>query len=314
MTPTPTDASGDTTRLQLFHSLRMLDAAEDERFDRVTRLARRLFGTPVARVRLDGAAPAMAGMALPPDPAAALAADDVFVVHDTTADPRYADNPLLADDAGIRFYAGYPLSAPGGSRVGTFFTVDMVPRLFSVEDMEMLCELGEMVEAELENMTLAVTDELTRLANRRGFLRTAARLMRLCANHRRPAALVVIDLDGLKDINDSQGHEEGDEAIRSFARLLLKSFRNSDVVARLGGDEFCVFAADIAAADLSAPLERLARRVTAWNAERERSYRLAYSVGRVLLDHDRHTDLETMLREADALMYAQKRRKREAPG
>ena len=308
--PTSTDASGETTRLQLFHSLRMLDAPEDERFDRVTRLAKRLFGTPVARVRLDGERAAIDGAPAAPDPAAALAADDVFVVHDTAADPRYADHPLLADGAGFRFYAGYPLSAPGGSRVGTFFTVDSVPRLFSVEDMEMLCELGEMVEAELENMTLAVTDELTRLANRRGFLRTAERLMRLCANHDKPAALLVIDLDGLKEINDAHGHEQGDRAIRTFARLLLKSFRHSDVVARLGGDEFCVFAADISAADLAAPLERLARRVTECNAEAGQDYRLAYSVGRVLFDRDRHDDLDSMLREADALMYAQKRSKR----
>jgi len=312
--PTPTDASGETTRLQLFHSLRMLDAPEDERFDRVTRLAKRLFGTPVASVRLEGGDTAMDGAQRAPDPAAALAAEDVFVVHDTAADPRYAGHPLLADGNGIRFYAGYPLSAPGGSRVGTFFTADMVPRLFSVEDMEMLCELGEMVEAELESMTLAVTDELTRLANRRGFLRTTERLMRLCANHGRPAALLVLDLDGLKEINDRRGHEEGDRALHSFARLLLKSFRNSDVVARLGGDEFCVFAADIAAADLAAPLERLANRVTAWNAEYDRPWRLAYSVGRVLFEPDRHPDVDTMLREADALMYAQKRSKRPGGG
>jgi diguanylate cyclase (GGDEF)-like protein len=312
--PTPTDASGETTRLQLLHSLRMLDAPEDERFGRVTRLAKRLFGTPVARVRLHGDEAGTVGSTAAPDPAAALAEDDVFVVHDTSADPRYADHPLLANGEGIRFYAGYPLFAPGGSRVGTFFTVDMVPRLFSVEDMEMLCELGEMVEAELESLTLAVTDELTRLANRRGFLRTAERMMRLCANHDRPAALLLLDLDGLKEINDHRGHEEGDRAIRSFARLLLKSFRHSDAVARLGGDEFCVFAADIAAADLTAPLERLAGRVTAWNAETERGYRLGYSVGRVLFDRERHGHLDDMLREADALMYEQKRSKRPAAG
>ncbi|NBC21962.1 MAG: GGDEF domain-containing protein, partial [Gammaproteobacteria bacterium] len=62
--------------------------------------------------------------------------------------------------------------------------------------------------------------------------------------------------------------------------------------------------------DLAAPLERLANRVMAWNAECERPWRLAYSVGRVLFEPDRHPDVDTMLREADALMYAQKRSKR----
>lgn len=313
---TTTDAGGETTRLQIFHSLRVLESPADERFERVTRLAKRLFGTPVARVSLIGESPPGDGVDAAADPAASLGGD-VYVVHDTTLDPRYRDNPLVQGEPGIRFYAGYPITAPGGSPIGTFFTVDMVPRLFSVEDMEMLCELGEMVEAELESMTMAVTDELTRLANRRGFRMSADRLLRLCANHDRPAALLVFDLDGLKRINDGCGHEEGDRALRGFARLLLKSFRNSDVVARLGGDEFCVFAADIGGRDLSAPLERLADRVLEYNARPGLGHRLAYSAGQVLLNPARHGSLDDMLREADALMYQEKRARRgtdPAPG
>ena len=300
------DTSDETTRLQLLQSLRVLDGPQEERFERVTRLARRLFGTPIARVALEQDRP---GETRPGSGGAAdpLANDDVFVVHDTLLDPRFRDNPLVTGQPGIRFYAAYPISAPGGTRVGTLFTVDMVPRLFSVEEVEMLCELGEMVEAELANMTLAVTDELTRLANRRGFLGSAERLLRLCANHGRPAALLTFDLDGLKSINDGLGHEEGDRAIRDFSRLLLKSFRHSDIVARLGGDEFAVFAADCGARDLDTPLERLAQRIWARNLESDGRCRLAYSAGHVSFEPARHDGIEDMLRDADARMYEQKR-------
>lgn len=320
------DVSEETTRLQLMQSLRVLDTPQEERFERVTRLARRLFGTPIARVSLlapehrsdcrsslPRERPSSVGSGPEIIPADAIAHEDVFVVHDTTLDPRFSDNPLVTGQPGIRFYAGYPITAPGGARVGTFFTVDMMPRLFSVEEIEMLCELGEMVESELENMTLAVTDELTRLPNRRGFRRSAERLLRLCANHGRPAAMLSFDLDGLKAINDAEGHQEGDRAIRGFARLLLKSFRHTDIVARLGGDEFCVFAADIGAEELTAPLARLSERVCKHNAENGSRHRLAYSVGQVILDTSRHADIDGMLQDADERMYAEKRRKKSAP-
>ena len=97
-----------------------------------------------------------------------------------------------------------------------------------------------MLRAELSN--LALTDELTSLYNRRGFLSLAERQLKLGRRSGREMLLFFIDVDGLKRMNDSFGHSEGDLALTRTAEVLGKTFRDSDVLARLGGDEFAALA------------------------------------------------------------------------
>ena len=87
---------------------------------------------------------------------------------------------------------------------------------------------------------LAHEDSLVGLPNRRGFMRALERLIDRVARYQEKGAMLFVDLDGLKMINDSFGHQAGDEALVQVARLLVGGVRKSDVVARIGGDEFAI--------------------------------------------------------------------------
>ena len=106
-----------------------------------------------------------------------------------------------------------------------------------------------MAESELAGFRLSITDEVTGITNRRGFLELADYGLSLCRRQNLPATLIFFDLDGLKAINDSLGHAAGDAVIRQFAGLLSGAFRQSDLFARLGGDEFVVFLANATTGD-----------------------------------------------------------------
>jgi diguanylate cyclase (GGDEF)-like protein len=87
---------------------------------------------------------------------------------------------------------------------------------------------------------LAHEDSLVQLPNRRGLVRALERLIDRVSRYQEKAAILFVDLDGLKLINDSFGHQAGDEALMLVARLLIGGVRKSDVVARIGGDEFVI--------------------------------------------------------------------------
>ena len=115
----------------------------------------------------------------------------------------------------------------------------------SADPAELLAELGQLRAqvAALEEQvaaldSLAHQDPLVVMPNRRGFLRELERLIAHNDRYGGEAALLFVDLDGLKAINDSFGHRTGDEALIKVAALLAEGIRRSDVVARIGGDEF----------------------------------------------------------------------------
>jgi diguanylate cyclase (GGDEF)-like protein len=157
-------------------------------------------------------------------------------------------------------------------------------------------------------MRLSTRDELTGLFNRRGFLSAAEPLARAAERGNRTFLVFFADLDGLKAINDTHGHQVGDEAIRDAAWILTHSFRSADLIARIGGDEFAIFAPD-------APpetIEIMIRRVSKWQAERnaepDRPYQVSLSLGGVAWTASEPRTLEMMLSEADMAAYAAKRR------
>lgn len=156
---TPTLPPDENDRLAALHSLDILDTPADERFDRITRIAQRLFNTPIVLVSLVDqcrqwfkSAQGLSAGETPRDISFcghAIHAGQVFVVEDTLADPRFSDNPLVTGPPGIRFYAGAPLATAGGFRVGTLCLIDSKPRLFPEADQRLLSDLATWVEEEL---------------------------------------------------------------------------------------------------------------------------------------------------------------------
>jgi len=294
-------------------ALGILDTPPQDRFDRLTRLACRLFDVPIALVslvdqdRLWFKSHVGWGASEPPKEwsfyAAAMQGDDVMVVPDTTADERFSGNPLVLGDPQIRFYAGCPLKAADGRHLGTLCVIDKQPRELPDGDAHLLTDLAGLVENELRAIQLATMDPLTGLTNRRGFDTIALHTLALCDRVERPATLLLFDLDNLKQINDEHGHGEGDRVLRDFADQLLVSFRNSDVVARLGGDEFCVLLSSTEEEAARVPLRHLDRRL----AGEDGQPRITYSVGLAPYDPERHASAAMLLDEADARMYTHKR-------
>jgi diguanylate cyclase (GGDEF)-like protein len=196
----------------------------------------------------------------------AIERPETFVVSDALLDERFHDNPLVTGNPSIRFYAGCPVAAPGGQRVGTLCLIDREPRDLDEEDLVTLGDLAAMVEREFAAVELATIDDLTGLSNRRGFEMLARLALADVRRHKRAVTLLFIDLDRFKQINDTHGHAEGDRALVEMSRCLLTSFRDSDIVARIGGDEFCVLLREAGEGELKAPLERLERTVAERNA------------------------------------------------
>ena len=163
------------------------------------------------------------------------------------------------------------------------------------------------VEAALQNLSLV--DELTGLYNRRGFLAVTEQHLAAIRRNKKVPVVLYADLDGLKQINDSMGHQEGDRALITSAEILKDTFRTSDIVARLGGDEFVVLAAIERDETAELLASRLEERFAVHNSSPGRRYQVSMSVGIVHFNPD-ETSIEEVTAQADRLMYEDKRRKR----
>lgn len=314
---TPDLPVDEATRLDALHALNVLDTPAEERFDRITRLARRLFGVPIALISLvdthrqwfksrQGLEASQTGRDVS-FCGHAILRDDILLVEDATLDPRFHDNPLVVGEPHIRFYAGCPLIIGGNWKIGTLCLIDRQPRKLQREDLDLLQDLARMAVQELAAVRLATTDELTTLSNRRGFATLAQHALAMCVRLKRPATLFLFDLDGFKAINDSRGHAEGDRALAAFAGLLGGVFRDSDVIGRLGGDEFVALMTDCSQEHGQGVLVRLQAAVAAHNRLAGLGYDIRFSVGAASFEPTRHPSVSDLIQEADARMYEQKR-------
>lgn len=315
----PNTPHDEQARLETLRSLGILDTSSEERFDRLTRIAKRLFAVPIALVSLIDENrqwfKSCVGLSVSETPrdisfcGHAILGDDIFIIPDAMADERFADNPLVLNDPYIRFYAGYPLSTPNGYKLGTLCIIDRQPRNFGKDEFEALADLAAMVESELSAVQLATLDELTNISNRRGFMMLARHSVHLCARKKLAASLVFIDLDKFKLINDTFGHAEGDRALTVFAELIKTTCRKSDIFARLGGDEFAILLIDASKEHAEDIVAKLHQSVANYNQEAKLGYNISFSHGIVEFNPEKHHTLDAMLLEGDSLMYGIKRSK-----
>lgn len=159
---------------------------------------------------------------------------------------------------------------------------------------------------------MSLVDDLTALYNRRGFLTLARQQLKMADRMRKRLSFIFFDLDGLKAINDSLGHREGDVALLETADLLKETFRESDIIARIGGDEFVVLAMENVGVSPDTWTTRLQENLRARNARVDRRYALSVSMGVAYYDPDFPCAIDDLFVRADALMYEQKRGKRPA--
>lgn len=200
----------------------------------------------------------------------------------------------------------------GSERVWKFNSVKLTE---SVEEPIILGhaqDVSEMREMQKQFENQSLTDDLTGLYNRRGFLMLAERRLRVIRAEGKQAGVFMIfaDMDGLKQINDTYGHEQGSLAIKRMSELLAGSLRGSDVIARLGGDEFVVLVVDERDETQEIVARRLEEKIKRYNEQKNHPFDLSLSVGVTPVDLQVQISIEELLRRADERMYEQKRRKK----
>lgn len=154
------------------------------------------------------------------------------------------------------------------------------------------------------------SDHLTGILNRRGFLNTTRRVLEDEKNYGKKAIAIYADMDNLKIINDEFGHDEGDYSLKTIARALTESFRQSDVVARMGGDEFAAFAIVNQEHFPDTIRKRIHSVLEKFNEQNDKPYRIAMSVGIVEFVIGEDSDIQRILNEADMDLYVEKKAKR----
>jgi len=159
---------------------------------------------------------------------------------------------------------------------------------------------------------LALHDELTGLLNRRGFYAVANGQLAIARRKHLPGVVLFVDVDGLKERNDRDGHAAGDELLRGAAGVLRATFRDADTIGRVGGDEFVVFSVDALGRDIEKVLARLTEELGRFNQARREASRLSWSVGFNPFEAESTTSLDTLIVEADRRMYVAKRRQHDA--
>jgi diguanylate cyclase (GGDEF)-like protein/PAS domain S-box-containing protein len=164
---------------------------------------------------------------------------------------------------------------------------------------------------------LALLDELTGLRNRRGFVAIADQYAKIARRQKQRFSLLFFDMDRFKTINDTYGHNEGDNALKCAADILRKTFRTSDILCRYGGDEFAALAVDAAGYGSDVLRARIRKNADDWNAASCRPYRIEFSIGVFIFDPAKSdagtadADLfEEAIHKADEDMYRDKAARR----
>ncbi|GBF05017.1 diguanylate cyclase/phosphodiesterase with GAF sensor [Deinococcus aerius] len=323
------ESTHEMQRLEVLDRYGVLDTLPEVEFDRITRFVKRLLNVPIVVINFvaggrtwlkSGVGTTLREMSRE----SACCGETIerggpFTVADLRAHSRFRNDPMV-QSWGARSYAGAPLTTPDGFRIGTLAVYDGQVREFSPEEQAFLLDLAAVVIDELElrlwvlqwkraqerSEYLAHHDALTGLPNRLSLLDRTRQALHFAERHGTPVALMVLDLDRFKLINDSLGHAVGDELLRAVAERLGRMLRAEDTVARLGGDEFVVLLPE-----LGEPLG------AAWVAQRLQyalgepfhvaghDLRVGCSLGISLYPTDGQ-DAEALLRAADTAMYAAK--------
>jgi predicted signal transduction protein with EAL and GGDEF domain len=244
----PEVPKNEVERLSALRILKTLDSSHEERFDRITRMAKRMFNVSISLVSIIDEDrqwfKSTQRLELSETPrdisfgAHAINQYNLFIVPDASKDKRFFDNPIVNRGPKIRFYAGCPLKIRQGINIGTLCLIDTEPKHLNEKDQQLLEDLGAIIEQEIKSIELASLDELTMISNRRGFLTLADHSLKICRRNQMSMSLIFFDLNQFKLINDEYGHHEGDFVLATFAEIMLNSFRDCDLIARLGGDEF----------------------------------------------------------------------------
>lgn len=246
----------------------------------------------------------------------AVTLGEVLRCDDTEHDPHVERDACRA--IGLRSMLIVPLKH-GGRIVGILKALSSQSHRFSQDDADVLGLLSEIIAASMHFATIyhqddlfiqATHDALTGLPNRALFMDRLRRVQAACSRSGPPFALLMLDLDGLKDVNDRLGHAAGDALLAEFAQRLRRTARGSDTPARLGGDEFALILTPVRSpAVVDDVVRRLRDALQAPFDIDGTQVPLRASIGGATVPMEADS-LEALLALADQRMYAQKRQRK----
>lgn len=322
-------------RLQALRDTHQLDTPLEERFERITRLAQLILGTPIAAISLIDSDrqwfKSIQGLDVSETSRAVsfcghtILQNEVMIVSDARNDPRFAANPLVTHAPKIVFYAGCPIRARDGSKIASLCAIDHQPRTLTPEEEQALRDLAKIAESELigafqsaaQQELLAEVDavrrqsqvdSLTRLWNRTSILELLHAEVSRARRENRGVGVIMVDIDHFKEINDSLGHPAGDEVLRQAARRMLGAVREVDALGRYGGEEFMVVLGRCEGLEAATHVaERIRERVaTAQIVTKFGEVSTAVSLGVSFGEHVCPDDEQALIAAADAALYRAK--------
>lgn len=239
-----------------------------------------------------------------------------IIAGDLPANAKFAD--VLARKEGIESLAAIPIMVKDRF-LGVMNLISNRRRDFSDQEVRLLEAIASQIGVAVENaqlyeqaMELAFTDGLTGLYNRRYLMEQIER--ELSRSHRSgsPVTLIMIDLDGLKTINDRYGHHQGDSVLSEIGRIIKANTRSSDVAARWGGDEFVLLAPETDSSGAHKIADRIRSQVERFRTKMDGvQVRVSISVGIASCSAEPHSGhmatITELLQRADEAMYEAKK-------
>ncbi len=306
--------SDEEGRLAALHRYQVLDTGAEAPFDKITTIVKTVLNVPICAVSLVDRQwfKSIQGLSAPETPrslsfcAHTIQTDQPMLIPDAAADARFSSNPLVLGAPSIRSYAGVPLQSPDGYNLGALCAIDTQPRSFDAAQVDLLKNFAALVVDELELRRIADRDHLTGALTRRGFLQQMGNEGERYERYGRPSALLMLDVDHFKSINDSFGHPAGDAVLKAVATCCGSAARASDVVGRLGGEEFGVLLPETSADEAMMAAERFRQAIETLRFPMLDGVTVTASFGVAPLNHERR-DPERWLADADEALYRAKR-------
>ncbi len=228
-------------------------------------------------------------------------ADTSRLIPESSSDRNHVYYVMTVHCAGKMF--GYSVVEMTGRDIfDEFYNVWMLNLGMTLNSLQMNDHVNKLI-GKLEG--LSITDGLTGMLNRRGFDNKSREAI-ADFHERITVCTMVIDMDGLKRINDEYGHSEGDRAIKALADMIIRCCDSGEIAGRVGGDEFYIFAPDYSEIRLNRFIERMKGYTEEYNMANTLDYKFDFSYGSFLTETDSYGSIEEFLKISDARMYEQK--------
>ncbi|MCC5957830.1 MAG: sensor domain-containing diguanylate cyclase [Rhodobacteraceae bacterium] len=303
-------ANDEQGRLAALKRYQILDTAPEVEFEDIISLVKTVLGAPIAAISLIDSDrqwfKAISGVDVTQTPRSIAFCDHTIrdgmplKVTDATRDPRFADNPMVTGAPGVRYYLGVPLRSPDGYNIGSLCILGDTPRDFSDDEVKVLQSFASLIVSQMELRLVSRHDTLTGTLTRSAF---DARLKsEFESRDKTPKALLLLDIDHFKSINDTFGHATGDTALRAVGEVLKKNLRETDLIGRYGGEEFLILLRNVTPDVALAQSERLRRSVSQLKLAELGGRRLTISIGLASYTPS-VTSIEDWLRRADKSLY-----------